>query len=100
MPAKEAKRKGQVSDAIWICLYTPTRWANTKHIYAAAALRQYLLQLLLRGETQTVDGVRPAVGPLAKLLGRFGERHVGGDGAVDDSLWEDETYVTGDRRLS
>ena len=46
----------------------------------------YLLQLLLRGEAQAVDGVGPAVRPLAKLLGGFGEGHVGGDGAVDDGL--------------
>lgn len=46
----------------------------------------YLLQLLLRGEAQAIDGVGPAVCPLAKLLGGFGEGHVGGDGAVDDGL--------------
>lgn len=46
----------------------------------------YLLQLLLSGEAQAVHGVGPAVGPLAKLLGGFGEGHVGGDGAVDDGL--------------
>ena len=46
----------------------------------------YLLQLLLSGEAQAVDGVGSAVCPLAKLLGGFGEGHVGGDGAVDDGL--------------
>lgn len=46
----------------------------------------YLLQLLLCGEAQAVDGVGPAVCPLAELLGGFGEGHVGGDGAVDDGL--------------
>lgn len=46
----------------------------------------YLLQLLLCGEAQAVDRVCPAVCPLAKLLGGFGEGHVGGDGAVDDGL--------------
>lgn len=46
----------------------------------------YLLQLLLRGEAQAVDGVGTAVSPLAKLLGGFGEGHIWGDGAVDDGL--------------
>ena len=46
----------------------------------------HLLQLLLGGESQSVHRVGPAVRPLAKLLGGFGEGHVGGDGAVDDSL--------------
>lgn len=43
-------------------------------------------QVALRAEAQAVDGVGPAVGPLAELLGRLGEGHVGGDGAVDDGL--------------
>lgn len=46
----------------------------------------HLGQIALRREAEAVDGVRPAVGPLAKLLGGFGEGHVGGDGAVDDGL--------------
>lgn len=46
----------------------------------------YLLQLLLCGKAQAIDGVGPAVCPLAKLLGGFGEGHVRGDGAVDDGL--------------
>lgn len=52
----------------------------------ACARGDYLLQLLLCGEAQAIDGVGPAVCPLAKLLGGFGEGHVGGDGAVDDGL--------------
>lgn len=46
----------------------------------------YLVKLLLCGEAQAVHGVSPAVGPLAKLLGRLSECHVVCDGAVDDSL--------------
>ena len=46
----------------------------------------HLGQLTLRGEAEAVDGVGPAVGPLAKLLRCLGEGHVGGDGAVDDGL--------------
>lgn len=46
----------------------------------------YLVQLLLSGEAQAVDRVGPAVRPLPELLRRFGEGHVGGDGAVDDGL--------------
>lgn len=46
----------------------------------------YLLQLLLRGEAQAVDGVGAAICPLAKLLGGFGEGHIWGDGAVDNGL--------------
>jgi hypothetical protein len=45
-----------------------------------------LLKLLLGGKAQSVHGVGTAVSPLAKLLGCFGECHVGGDGAVDDGL--------------
>lgn len=46
----------------------------------------HLCQLALGGEAEAVDGVRPAVGPLPKLLRRLSERHVGGDGAVDNGL--------------
>lgn len=45
-----------------------------------------LLKLLLGGKAQAIHGVCAAVSPLAKLLGGFGEGHVGGDGAVDDGL--------------
>ena len=55
-------------------------------VRACACTCTYLLQLLLSGEAQAVDSVGPAVCPLAKLLGGFGEGHVGGDGAVDDGL--------------
>jgi hypothetical protein len=41
---------------------------------------------LLGGKAQAIHGVGAAVSPLAKLLGGFGEGHVGGDGAVDDGL--------------
>lgn len=51
----------------------------------------YLLQLLLSGEAQAVHGVGPAVCPLAELVGGFGEGHVGGDGAVDDGLDNNNT---------
>lgn len=51
----------------------------------------YLLQLLLGGEAQTVDGVGPAVCPLTKLMRGFGEGHVWGDGAVDDGLDRQQT---------
>lgn len=44
------------------------------------------MQLLLRGESETVDRVGSAVGPLTELLRRLGERHVGADHAVDDRL--------------
>lgn len=47
--------------------------------------------MALGREAEAVDRVGPAVGPLAKLVGRLGERHVGGDGAVDDGLREDKT---------
>ena len=47
---------------------------------------RYLCQLLLRGEPQTKHRVGPAVGPLPKLLRRFGESHIGCDRAVDDHL--------------
>ena len=46
----------------------------------------YLLELLLGGEAEPVHGVGSVVSPLAKLLGCLGERHAGGDGAVDDGL--------------
>lgn len=51
----------------------------------------YLVQLLLSGEAQAVHCVSPAVCPLAKLLGCLSERHVGCDGAVDDSLKRQNT---------
>ncbi|CAN8015889.1 unnamed protein product, partial [Ixodes persulcatus] len=38
------------------------------------------LTVRFRAETQAVDGVGANVGPLAKLLGGLGERHVGRDG--------------------
>jgi len=38
----------------------------------------HLDQVALRREAEAVDGVGPAVGPLAKLLRCLGERHVGG----------------------
>lgn len=44
------------------------------------------MQLLLRREAEAVDGVGPAVGPLAKLLRGPGEGHAGGHRAVDDGL--------------
>lgn len=43
--------------------------------------------MALRREAEAIDSVRPAVGPLAKLVRCLGERHVGGDGAVDNGLW-------------
>lgn len=46
----------------------------------------YLLQLLFCGKAEAIDSVGPAVCPLAKLLGGFGEGHVRGDGAVDNGL--------------
>ena len=49
-------------------------------------LRSHLDQVALGRESEAVHSVRPAVGPLAELLRRLGERHVGGDGAVDDGL--------------
>lgn len=51
----------------------------------------YLLQLLFGGEAQAVDGVGPAVCPLAELVRGFGEGHVWGDGAVDNSLNRQQT---------
>ena len=45
-----------------------------------------LVQLRLRAEAEAIDRVGPDIGPLAKLLTGFGERHVGGDGGVDDRL--------------
>lgn len=53
----------------------------------ACIQRPHLDQVALRGEAEAVDGVGPAVGPLAELLRRLGECHVGGDGAVDNGLW-------------
>jgi len=47
---------------------------------------RYLGQMMLSGEAQSVDGVRSTVCPLAKLLRRLCERHVGTDGAVDYCL--------------
>lgn len=46
----------------------------------------HLDQLVLGREAEAVDRVGPAVGPLAELLRRLGECHVGGDGAVDNGL--------------
>lgn len=58
----------------------------------------YLLQLLLSGEAQSIHGVGPAVCPLAELVGRFGEGHVGCDCAVDDGLdhqeWKNKELTT------
>lgn len=51
--------------------------------------------MTLRREAQAVDSVRPAVGPLAKLVRCLGERHVGGDGAVDNGLWRTRRHTTG-----
>ena len=51
-----------------------------------------LLKLLLSGKAQAIHGVGAAVSPLAKLLGGFGEGHVGGDGAVDDCLGKEEEF--------
>lgn len=48
--------------------------------------RPHFGQVALGGEAEAVDGVGPAVGPLAKLVRCLGERHVGGDGTVDDGL--------------
>ncbi len=56
----------------------------------------HLGQVALGREAEAVDGVRPAVGPLAKLLRRLGERHVGGDGAVDNGLWRTKHTWLGD----
>lgn len=47
--------------------------------------------MALGREAEAVDRVGPAVGPLAELVGRLGERHVGGDGAVDNGLWTEKT---------
>lgn len=63
------------------------------YVTAVGASDVYLLQLLLCGEAQAVDSVGPAVCPLSKLLGGFGEGHVGGDGAVDDSLTQQRRIV-------
>lgn len=49
-------------------------------------------QVALGREAEAVDGVGPAVGPLAELVRRLGERHVGGDGAVDDGLQGHTTH--------
>lgn len=46
----------------------------------------YLVKLLFSGKAQAVHRVSPAVCPLAELLWCLSERHVGCDGAVDDSL--------------
>ena len=56
------------------------------------------MQLLLRGEAQAVHRVGPAVGPLAELLGRLGERHAGCDAAVDDGLPGSEPQTGGQNR--
>ena len=53
--------------------------------------------MALGREAEAVDGVGPAVGPLAKLLRCLGERHVGGDGAVDDGLWRRNHMRPADR---
>lgn len=55
-------------------------------VFTKSRKSPHLHQVALRREAEAVDGVGPAVGPLAELLGRLGERHVGGDGAVDDGL--------------
>lgn len=48
----------------------------------------YLGQVVFSREAQAINGVSSAVGPLAKLLRRLGEGHVGADGAVDYCLQE------------
>lgn len=45
------------------------------------------MQLLLGSKPEAVHSVGPAVGPLAKLLGRPGETHAGCHRAVDDRLY-------------
>lgn len=50
------------------------------------APRSHFGQVALGREAEAVDRVGPAVGPLAELVGRLGEGHVGSDGAVDDGL--------------
>lgn len=45
------------------------------------------MQLLLGSKSEAVHSVGPAVGPLAKLLGRPGETHAGRHRAVDDRLY-------------
>ena len=45
------------------------------------------MELLLRSKAEAVDGVGPAVGPLAKLLRSPGEGHAGRHRAVDDGLY-------------
>lgn len=55
--------------------------------------RSHFGQVALRREAEAVDSVRPAVGPLAELVRRLGERHVGGDGAVDDGLCRANTHT-------
>lgn len=49
---------------------------------------RYLCQLLLRRKPQAKYRVGSAVGPLPKLLRRFGESHVGCDCAVYNHLQE------------
>lgn len=49
--------------------------------------------MALGREAEAVDSVRPAVGPLAEFVRRLGERHVGGDGAVDDGLCRANTHT-------
>lgn len=56
----------------------PVLWKNTT----------YLCQLLFRRKPQTKHRVGSAVGPLSKLLRRFGESHVGRDCAVYNHLQE------------
>lgn len=49
--------------------------------------------MALGREAEAIDSVRPAVGPLAELVRCLGERHVGGDGAVDDGLCRANTHT-------
>lgn len=51
-----------------------------------ASAVSHLNQVALWWEAEAVDSVGSAVRPLAKLLRCFGERHVGGDGAVYNGL--------------
>lgn len=53
---------------------------------ACVSPRSHFGQVALGREAEAVDRVGPAVGPLAELVGRLGEGHVGSDGAVDDGL--------------
>ena len=48
----------------------------------------HLSQMLFRSKAKAIDSVGAAVCPLSKLLGGFGEGHVGSDSAVDDGLGE------------